>query len=84
MSSPRAAGAGQVQVHPPSRRVHSVPSLAMAKRMKSRSYPDNDAATSPEPVLTGIAKAAQELSVAVEEFDRQAASWSQTGDLVRT
>ena len=56
----------------------------MAKRMKSRSYPDNDAATSPEPVLTGIAKAAQELSVAVEEFDRQAASWSQTGDLVRT
>ncbi len=57
---------------------------AMAKRMKARSYPEGDTKVSPQPVLTGIAKAAQELSVAVEDFDRQAASWSRQGDLVRT
>jgi len=56
----------------------------MAKRMKSRSNPEGKAEVSQKPTLTGIAKAAQELSVAVEDFDRQAASWSHQGDLVRT
>ena len=56
----------------------------MAKRMKNRSKPDGDAPVTSKPALTGIAKAAQELSVAVEDFDRQAASWSRRGDLVRT
>ncbi len=56
----------------------------MAKRMKARSYPEGETKVSPQPVLTGIAKASQELTVAVEDFDRQAASWSHQGDLVRT
>ena len=52
--------------------------------MKTRSNAEDGAEVSPEPELTGIAKAAQELSVALEDFDRQAASWSHRGDLVRT
>jgi hypothetical protein len=56
----------------------------MGKKTKARSYPDAEAEASPQPVLTGIAKAAQELSVAVEDFDRQAASWSHQSDLVLT
>jgi hypothetical protein len=58
--------------------------MAMTKRMKSHSDPDGQAEVSPQPALTGIAKAAQELSAALEDFDRQAASWSHQGDLVRT
>ena len=58
--------------------------MAMTKRMKSHSDAKDAAEVSPKPALTGIAKAAQELSVALEDFDRQAASWSEKGDLVRT
>jgi hypothetical protein len=58
--------------------------MAMTKRMKTRSNPDGEGEDRPKPALTGIAKAAQELSVALEDFDRQAASWSNQGDLVRT
>jgi hypothetical protein len=58
--------------------------MAMTKRMKNHSNPEDAAEASPKPALTGIAKAAQELSVALEDFDRQAASWSHQGDLVRT
>ncbi len=56
----------------------------MGKKTKARSYSSADRQDQPEPELTGIAKAAQELSVAVEEFDRQAATWSKRKDLVLT
>jgi hypothetical protein len=65
----------------------------MAKKQKQpRSHPqpddsapNDDGATDLE--LTGIAKAAEELSLAVKEFDRMASTWSSKptrGDLVRT
>ena len=56
----------------------------MGKKTKARSYSSAEHEERAEPELTGIAKAAQELSVAVEEFDRQAASWSTRNDLVLT
>ena len=58
--------------------------MAMSKRMKTRPNTDGDAGADQEPELAGIALAARELSVALEDFDRQAASWSTRGDLVRT
>jgi hypothetical protein len=56
----------------------------MTKRTKSHSNPGDEAQAGPAPALTGIAKAAQELSLALEDFDRQAASWSHQDELVRT
>jgi hypothetical protein len=55
----------------------------MSKRKQARSYPHDDA-PQPKVELTGIAKAAEDLSEAVKDFDRQAASWSSKGELVRT
>jgi hypothetical protein len=49
----------------------------MAKKQKQpRSHPQHDMGAPAKVELTGIAQAAQELSLAVEEFDRLAASWS--------
>lgn len=58
----------------------------MAKKQKQpRSHPPHDADAPAKVELTGIAQAAQELSLAVEEFDRLAASWSsETSKLVRS
>jgi len=60
----------------------------MAKKQKQhRSHPQHDAGTPTTLELTGIAKAAEELTLAVKEFDRMASSWSSEasrGDLVRS
>ena len=56
----------------------------MVKRKQARSYPDDKAKRDPEVELTGIAKAAEDLSVAVADFDRLAASWEKKGELVRS
>ncbi len=53
------------------------------KRKQARSYP-NDKAPRDQVKLTGIAKAAEDLSVAVADFDRLAASWEKKGELVRS
>jgi hypothetical protein len=53
----------------------------MMKRKKNKSE------DRPDPSPIGLSQAAEELSVAVAEFDRRAASWSATsskGDLVLT
>jgi hypothetical protein len=60
----------------------------MAKKQKQpRSHPQQDVDEPTKVELTGIAQAAQELSLAVEEFDRLASSWSSEtsdGKLVRS
>jgi hypothetical protein len=48
----------------------------MAKQKKARVYPATEKATDRE--VFGIARAAEELSEALQEFDRRAASWSTT------
>jgi hypothetical protein len=53
----------------------------MMKRKKNKSE------DRPDPGPIGLSQAAEELSVAVEEFDRRAASWSakaSKGDLALT
>ncbi len=46
----------------------------MAKQKKPRVYPETDKVSDGE--TFGIARAAEELSEALQEFDRKAASWS--------
>ena len=46
----------------------------MAKQKKARVYPATDKVSDGEGF--GIARAAEELSEALQEFDRRAASWS--------
>ena len=45
----------------------------MAKQKKPRVYPETKASDAES---FGIARAAEELSAALQEFDRKAASWS--------
>jgi hypothetical protein len=45
----------------------------MAKQKKPRVYPDTETSGSES---FGIARAAEELTEALQEFDRRAASWS--------
>ena len=55
------------------------------KRSHPRVFPNNT--DGPDNDTIGIAQAAQDLSAQVAEFDRKAASWSNTpaaADLVRT
>ncbi len=46
----------------------------MAKQKKARVYPEADKVNDSESF--GIARAAEELEQALQEFDRKAASWS--------
>lgn len=51
----------------------------MAKQKKPRVYPETDKAIDRQQI--GIARAAEELSAALQEFDRRAASWSSPSSL---
>jgi hypothetical protein len=53
----------------------------MAKQKKPRVYPETEKVGESESF--GIARAAEELSEALEDFDRPAASWSTTPSSVR-
>jgi len=46
----------------------------MAKQKKARVYPETDKVSDGDSF--GIARAAEELSAALQDFDRRAASWS--------
>jgi hypothetical protein len=57
----------------------------MTKQKKPRIYPDPNASTESSDIDSiGIGKAAKELSAALKEFDRQAASWVGVGETAST
>jgi len=68
-----------VDRHPPPGPPRSVPWASMAKQKKARVYPATDKVGDGEGF--GIARAGEELSEAVREFDRRAASWSTPSSL---
>jgi hypothetical protein len=57
----------------------------MTKQKKPRIYPDPSASEETSDVGSiGIDRAAKELTAALREFDRQAASWVRVGETAST
>jgi hypothetical protein len=57
----------------------------MTKQKKPRIYPDPSASAESSGIDSiGIGQAAKELSAALREFDRQAASWMRVGEKAST
>jgi hypothetical protein len=74
-----------VRDHPRSIRCRLVPWHFMTKQKKPRIYPDPSASEESSGIDSiGIGQAAKELSAALREFDRQAASWMRVGEKTST
>ncbi len=57
----------------------------MTKQKKPRIYPDPDSSVERSDIGSiGIGQAAKELTAALREFDRQAASWARVGETAST